>query len=813
MKKETKRRTSAFIINLVIATLVFLPNMLQHHGLLMMTNDFNYQTTVFGMAINDAIKSGSGLWTPIADLGSDLLSLYSWNNIASPFYVWTLLFPAEWFSYLIGIDYILKFAFAGFLAYLYIAYFLEESKRNWAIIGGILYAFSGFQNVNMIFQFHDAVAFFPLILLALEKKADGFRHEGDCSSCAGENDIMADCSWRAGENDIMADCSRRVGENDIKADCSRRAGDHDRSALYRFGFLAISVAAVAVTNYFIFVEVVIFLLIYYVIRILCSKRVREVIRFTLSVFVEGLIGVMISAVILLPAFAGILQNSRSGERMWGGLLKSSREYLRLACALLLPAEPMTAMSYIEKTEFSSFSAFVPFVGLALVLCFVLKTFQHWKDKEVSENHRWIVAILGILVLGMAVPFLNNGFSLWTTTYQRWLFIPVLFFSLCSAMVLADVREYKVALSCLIMIISVVLLTLFLIVWDKVRVETVFNYHSLLVSCGAVLAGYVMLLVCVTLFKEEKTLFYSLLICAGACSVFFSSRMIRDYQNCSNESGEVFYGKMMACRQIDAPGGYRIKTDSEEDFNLAWAAKLPGRKTFSSTVSGKAMQFYESMGLERKVFTPEGPEGTNELLSVGYLLSPKIRDDLECVDTGTYEDITYYLYELEDKLPMGIVYTEYLTGSEYDSVDKELKSLAMLQYLIIPDDREDLVQNVLHHGDVDLVGKYSVSELVTKRKEAAEYFSNSYSGATVKCDSDCCIFFSIPNDLGWKATVNGEPVEIMECNGLIAVPLSGGTNEVELTYIPVIDIVGGLISVLGIILLVFGKPRGRSFRLF
>ena len=75
------------------------------------------------------------------------------------------------------------------------------------------------------------------------------------------------------------------------------------------------------------------------------------------------------------------------------------------------------------------------------------------------------------------------------------------------MVLADVREYKVALSCLIMIISVVLLTLFLIVWDKVRVETVFNYHSLLVSCGAVLAGYVMLLVCVTLFKEEKTLFY------------------------------------------------------------------------------------------------------------------------------------------------------------------------------------------------------------------------------------------------------------------------------------------------------------------
>ena len=73
-----------------------------------------------------------------------------------------------WFPYLVGILYILKYVAAGLFSFLYLRRFC--GKDIYAVIGSVLYAFSGFQSVNLLFyHFHDVVAFFPLMLIGLEK--------------------------------------------------------------------------------------------------------------------------------------------------------------------------------------------------------------------------------------------------------------------------------------------------------------------------------------------------------------------------------------------------------------------------------------------------------------------------------------------------------------------------------------------------------------------------------------------------------------------------------------------------------------------
>ena len=69
----------------------------------------------------------------------------------------------------------LKYGVASLTAYAYIRRFVKTP--NAALIGALLYAFSGFQAYNVFFNhFHDVTAFFPLLLLALEQRVvDGRR--------------------------------------------------------------------------------------------------------------------------------------------------------------------------------------------------------------------------------------------------------------------------------------------------------------------------------------------------------------------------------------------------------------------------------------------------------------------------------------------------------------------------------------------------------------------------------------------------------------------------------------------------------------
>lgn len=294
----------AFMASLCCGILAFIYFILKGEGIFTLSNDFNAQEISFNMLANNAIKSGEVLWNWNIDIGSSFVETFSFYNLGSPFFWISLVFPAKAFPFLIGWIYILKYAIAGVTSYAYIQRFVKD--KRFAVLGSMLYAFSGFQSCNLVFyHFHDVVALFPMLLLGVE---------------------------------VMV-------EDDKK------------------GVFALAVFINALLNYFFFVGEVIFVIIYFVIRFLLTdvKQVKKIV----NAIIEGILGVGMAAVLFVPSIMSILNNPRTSQHLWGAnaLAFGTRDYLQILKALFFPAEIMSSQSTVFQENWYSVAAYLPMVGI------------------------------------------------------------------------------------------------------------------------------------------------------------------------------------------------------------------------------------------------------------------------------------------------------------------------------------------------------------------------------------------------------------------------------------------------------------------
>lgn len=80
-----------------------------------------------------------------------------------------------------------------------------------------------------------------------------------------------------------------------------------------------------------------------------------------------------------------------------------------------------------------------------------------------------------------------------------------------------------------------------------------------------------------------------------------------------------------------------------------------------------------------------------------------------------------------------------------------------------------------------------------KRDSSSFYSVIYA------DSDKYAFFSVPNDKGWKAFVNGIGVDIVDCNGLMAVPIEKGENQILFKYVNKDFAIGAIISLAAFLL--------------
>ena len=302
-------------ISLLSALAVFLPAIIADKGFFLIVDDFNSQQLTFATAVRCALRARPlGEWFWGIDLGTSLVNTFGFYNLGSPFYWLSFLFPNVPFPYLAGWLFVLKYVVAAVTAHLYLKRFLKDER--YAIIGALLYAFSGFQSTNlMFFHFHDVVAFFPLLLLGLEQ--------------------------------VMEDRSRR-------------------------GVFILAVFLNCLVNYFFFVGEVVFLLLYFLVRF-SGRPWKTFWRGALGRLFDGTIGVGMAAILFVPSILYVFGSARSEAAMFSEDPFFTFHGIQLMLkGLVFPGDLMNDGSAISTFNYSSTAAFLPAFGLSFVFTYLLR---------------------------------------------------------------------------------------------------------------------------------------------------------------------------------------------------------------------------------------------------------------------------------------------------------------------------------------------------------------------------------------------------------------------------------------------------------
>lgn len=306
------------LLSLLMACILIIPQIVIGDGIYSIYSDFNFQQVPFTMSAIEGIQTGYSTYSWINDIGTSFLGSFGYYNLTSPFFLITLLFPSTWFPYLVGPMLILKLVVAALLAYIFLERYVKN--KDYAIIGALLYAFSGFQITNLLFHFQDVIALFPLLLIALDKT---------------------------------------MYEN-------------------KKGLFLFSVAINAITNYFFFIGQVVFLGIYFLIKWITKEYKMSWKKF-FQLAIESILGVGIAAVILIPSIIFVLGNPRVNN-IWtlkDAILPRDYQIVEILRGMLLGPDIMSQRSLFNEYLFTSAELYLPFVGIVLFSAYLWKKPKNW----------------------------------------------------------------------------------------------------------------------------------------------------------------------------------------------------------------------------------------------------------------------------------------------------------------------------------------------------------------------------------------------------------------------------------------------------
>ena len=759
LRPQKEKYLSTFVIALITAAALFVPYMIMGEGYFIFYGDFNVQMIPFYKEAHRAIKAGDIFWSWNTDLGANFIGSYSYYLIGSPFFWLTIPFPNWFVPYLMGPLLMLKFACAAFTSYCYIRRFTRTPQA--ARIGGLLYAFSGFSVYNIFFNmFHEPIIVFPLLLLALELL---------------------------------------ITEN------------------RRFVF-ALAVALCAVTNYFFFFGMVVFTVIYFFVRLFSGAIKVRISRFFVIAF-EAVLGVALSAFLLLPSILAILGNSRISEVMlgWNAIMYGKEQIYAniLECFFFPPDIPARPVFFPgANVKWSSLGGWLPLFSMVGVFV--------WFSQR--KNH-WLKRVIGISVFMAMVPILNSAFYAFNSAYYaRWFYMPILMMCLATVSLTEDSKVdwssgYKWVLGITIAVTLVIGLfpqksndndgLIFGLYSQSEDGMYVFRFW---VTCAIAILSLVILGMLLKLIKTDRKGFYrGATVCVCIISAVYGNFFIACGRSHSYDPKEIMIDQLIE-GEVDLEDSSNFRVDVYDGVdNTSMYLGLPGINAFHSVVPGSIMDFYNYIGVERSVGSrPETDvPAIRPLLSVKYLLNRKNEDAEKFIDEDgetlmpDYEYVKtsggYYIYENKNYIPYGFSYNYYMNYDFCDSYAESNRSYLMLKAILLTDEQiqkygylleniEDLELPPYNYGEdgasLSLTDEAMAYDCEQLKQTSADSFETDNNGFTAKVtrDKENLVFFSVPYDEGWSATVNGKEVEIEKVNvGFMAVKVDAGVSEIRFNY--------------------------------
>ncbi len=739
-----------FLIAFGAALLIFLPAMVWDRGYLIFLGDFNSQQIPFYHVAHRAIRSGQWGWNWQTDLGVSFIGSYSFYLLGSPFFWLTVPFPESVISYFMGPLLVLKFACAAVTSYGWLRRHVRSPQA--AVLGALLYAFSGFSIYNIFFNhFHEAMVFFPLLLIGLDE----------------------------------------LMENGTK------------------GAFALAVFVNAVVSYFFFVGEVVFTVVYFFVRIATYGYSFSWKKFGLAAL-ESVLGFLLSQFLFLPSLVVMLSNSRvsnfaDGLDIW--IYVNNQRFFVILSSFLFPNElPSKQVLFPDASvRWTSLTAYLPLFGVSGALAYVR-----------THKRNWLSVLLKVLLIMALVPGLNSLFVAFNRSfYTRWFYMFVLMLSLATVKVVDEGRVRILEKSAMqVLIVTGIIVLIIGLTPDKVREDTwriglfaqdcVWQF-AVIVGTALISLGILLLLLDDMRQKPERAI-RNMIIAVLVISVFYGNfymvwGKLRSYDTHEYFIPDVLEGTL----ETDETRFFRIDQD-DSCINVGMFWDVPDIQAFHSLVPASIFDFYEFIDEERSVKSAPSYDNyaIRALLSVKYFAdshdegddfqsSKEVDGEIEYknrmpgfVLIGTQND--HDIYENQYFLPMGFTYDRFCTRSEAEDISENDRALLMLDTLVLEDDVPMEYRTLLRHDlnlpDHDFSEEGYFAACNELRRHTTDTFKITRNGFTssIYSDTDDLVFFSVPYEEGWSAKVNGQSVEIAKANiGFMAVPITKGSSTITFTY--------------------------------
>ena len=744
--------------------------------------DYNAQQICFYENCVRMVQDGSFGWDWVTDMGSNFIGSYSYYMLGSPFFWLMCIFPSTWAPYLMAPIYIVKYIVAAVIAYAYLQRFVKN--KNYAVIGALLYSFSGFQIYNTFFnQFHEVVAFFPLLLIGMEE----------------------------------------LVQNDRK------------------GVFAVAVAINAVVNYFMFAGQVVFCIIYFLFR-MPTRSFKITLGKMGGLIIEAVIGFAMSMFMFLPAAAALMGNSRISstyldtlsnmfenlsegdtKEAWNNFKSLSywrlkgefywQRYGQILESYFFPPDIPSRVNFFSghETRWASISMYLPMFSLSGV--FALFTVRRrW----------WLKGIIITLIAFSFVPILNSSFFLFNSSYYaRWLYMMIMMLTLATIISLEDARtNWKIPTAIMTVACTLIALPLGLIWHENSNDKMLLGYppyrFRFWLYVGIAFLGIILTAYLIRRFRGTKVFSRALLYGVCGMTVLYGCVHITNGKQYAHNSN--FMVDQCIEGEVNLPDPhdefYRIdfyrdsNTSTIDNLGIYW--NYPTIECFHTVVPPSIMEFYPIIGVTRSVGSRAESSlyGLRAFTSTKYSFiesnkqySNKTNNNGEKVgefkgehDAFGFEYLEsqngFDIYINENYIPMGFAYDEFMTQSDFEKkYSKTDRDKMLCKYLVVPDDMVAYYSQFMTRVTVKDAVKASQSvftQSVSDRREMCcdsfEYDSYGFN-ASITLDEPKIVYFSVPyEENGWHAKVNGKEKDVLRVTyGFVGVECEAGVNEIEFNY--------------------------------
>ena len=445
----------------------------------------------------------------------------------------------------------------------------------------------------------------------------------------------------------------------------------------KFLIFTIAIAISAISNYYLFFSLTIFVFIYIIIMYIIRNiqfNIKDFIMYMIKITGYYLIGVMISAIVLIPAVLAIKESARTGGMMLPSILEFDFEFLKSSLKSMY-FNTSNSFNVVYKSEAMLYSGSI--VILLIPLLFIPKNNINIK---IRLSAIFILLLEGLTIVNEFVYLGFHGFTPPICFPFRFMYGFLALNLIITAYLLDKILKGEISVKA--WYVFVILIATVIILKEKAISIIGANIFILL-------AYYILIKI-----KKEKAIIILLVIEL----LTSTSVILKNYIPISlteDVSTELFYNKEYQQLIEKAESGNEIERIYENYSlmnpellrNLAFTYGYSGLNTFTSTDNKYYQEFAEVLKLKENsigIVNLTGNLFSNEILNIKYA----ILNNESPVPYG-YNLIErkekYSLYENSNYLNGGYICNSNIKESTFNELSYLEKELALINNIIVPDD--------------------------------------------------------------------------------------------------------------------------------